>query len=219
MAWFILARAVFIGAMVAASAVLMPLPVPAWVNGALGAAAGALIVAFEIRLRSVSIFAVFGAVLGGVVGLLAARLLGAALLWANTGESGVTYLHYAVTLAFAYVGVVFGARRGEWLEPMRMVAAVSRRRALPLLQGARHFGDHRRPHRRHLRNRVPRRHAGRAAVRAEGTATGRRLLRRAQAEPRPARPRHPAEDPEDGFASRSSCRTRIFRTSARSTSS
>jgi uncharacterized protein YacL len=121
MAWFIVARAAFIAAMVAASVVFVPVPTNGWLNGAFGAAVGGVIVGFEAWLRRVSIYAVFGAVIGGVVGLLTAKLVAVTLFWTGA-DPRVTFLHAAVALALAYVGVVIGARRGEWLEPARMAA-------------------------------------------------------------------------------------------------
>ena len=93
---------------------------------------------------------------------------------------------------------------------------VPRRRTRAALQDSRHERHHRRPHRRRLRNGLHRRHHRHPAVRAQGAAVRRRLLRFAQAQPRPARARHPAADQEDGRASRSRFRTSIFRTSTKS---
>ena len=79
--------------------------------------------------------------------------------------------------------------------------AVPRHRPAAPLPHPRHQRDHRRPRRRHLRDRVSRRHARDPAVRAQGTAAGRRLVGLDEAQPRPARARHPAEDAEDVGAS------------------
>ena len=94
-----------------------------------------------------------------------------------------------------------------------------RRRAAEALPHSRHQRDHRRPDCRPLRDRVPRRHARHPAVRAQGAAARRRFLRLAQAQPRPARARHPAEDPEDVRRGRHDLRHRLSRRSARSISS
>ncbi len=138
-----------------------------------------------------------GAVLGGAIGLLLAKGIGAALFWVDPADQRVAFLHSFVLLLFPYLGLVVGGRKGEWLEPARLVTLFRAAGPAAALQDPRHLGDHRRPHRRPVRHRLHGRHAGHSAVRAQGAAAGRRLGRLDEAQPRPARPRHPAEGPED----------------------
>ena len=111
------------------------------------------------------------------------------------------------------------ARKGEWLEPARLVGAVPRHGPQQhykildtsvIIDGR--IADI-------CETGLPGRHAGDPAVRAQGAAAGRRLLRLDEAQPRPPRPRHPAEDPEDGGRRRHRSPTSTFPRSARSTSS
>ena len=63
----------------------------------------------------------FGALLGGACGLLIARMTGAGLFWANSGDSRVAFLHSLLLLVLPYIGLVLGGKSGEWLEPERLV--------------------------------------------------------------------------------------------------
>jgi uncharacterized protein YacL len=121
MAWFVLARALFIGAVAYSAIALRPLGDAVTLNVAFGAALAALVVIFEWRLRTTSVTHMLGAMLGGAVGLLVARLCGAALFWANPGDRRVAFLHAFVLLVFPYLGLIVGGRKGEWLEPARLV--------------------------------------------------------------------------------------------------
>ena len=119
----------------------------------------------------------------------------------STGRTSATHASSSSTAsscsALPYLGLVMGARNGEWLEPERIVG-LFRNTGPRSATDPRHQRHHRRPDRRHLRNRIHGRHARDPAVRAEGAAARRRLVGLDEAQPRPPRPRHPAEDSEDG---------------------
>jgi uncharacterized protein YacL len=122
MAWFILARALFVAAVGYSAYQLHPLASTGELpNIAFGLALGALIVVFELRLKNTSVTHMLGALLGGAVGLLAAKTIGAAMYWANLSDGKVVFLHSVILLALPYLGLVLGARRGEWLEPANLV--------------------------------------------------------------------------------------------------
>jgi uncharacterized protein YacL len=96
---------------------LRPLLVDPILNTVFGVVLGLLIVAFEVRLKNISVTHMVGALLGGAVGLLAAKTIGAALYWANLSDGRVVFLHSVILLALPYLGLVIGGRKGEWLEP------------------------------------------------------------------------------------------------------
>src|SRR5690349_8970853 len=122
-AWFALARVLFVTAVGYSAFQLEPLgPDSATLNVAFGLVLGLLIVVLEHRLKTTSVTHMIGALLGGAIGLLAARTIGAALYWANLGNERVVFLHSFILLALPYLGLVLGARRGEWLEPQNLVA-------------------------------------------------------------------------------------------------
>jgi uncharacterized protein YacL len=121
MAWFALARLLFVAAVGYSAYQLHPLvgdPVP---NLLFGLLTGGLFVALEIRLKDISVTHLLGALLGGAIGLAAAKTVGAALYWANLGDSRVVFLHSLILLGLPYLGIAMGARRGEWLEPANLI--------------------------------------------------------------------------------------------------
>jgi uncharacterized protein YacL len=132
MAWFVLARLFFIAAVGYSAFQLQPLSGGALPNLEFGTVMGALIVALEMRLKDISVTHMLGALLGGAIGLAAAKTLGAALYWANLGDGRVVFLHSLILLGLPYLGLVMGARKGEWLEPSNLIgmfrAAGPRRR-------------------------------------------------------------------------------------------
>ena len=75
-----------------------------------------------MRLRTAPVTHVLGALLGGAIGLGAAKVLGDALYWANLGDDRVVFLHSLILLALPYLGLVMGARKGEWLEPSNLIS-------------------------------------------------------------------------------------------------
>ena len=121
MAWFILARLAFIGAVAASAFMLRPLGADPLVNVAFGVGLAALSVAFEWQLRHTAVTHILGAFLGGAVGLLLAKGISAALCWIDHGDQRVAFLHSFILLVFPYIGVVLGSRKGEWLEPARLM--------------------------------------------------------------------------------------------------
>ena len=182
----LLVRALFVLAVTYAATLTRPFSASRRADLAIGVALGVLIVWIETRLRSAEVTDLLGALIGGAIGLGLAKTIGAALFWADTADRRVVFLHSFILLVFPYLGIVMGARKGEWLEPATACRAVPRHRTAEALPHPRHQRDHRRPHRRRLRDRVSRRHAGHPAVRAQGTAARRRLRRLAEAQPRAA---------------------------------
>jgi uncharacterized protein YacL len=51
-----------------------------------------------------------------------AKGIGAALFWADPGDQRVAFLHSYVLLLLPYLGLVIGGRKGEWLEPVRLMS-------------------------------------------------------------------------------------------------
>jgi uncharacterized protein YacL len=121
MAWFVLARVLFVAAVGYSAYQLQPLVAGAFPNTLFGIVIGALIVAFEIRLKHISVTHMLGALLGGAIGLLAAKTIGAALYWANLSDDRVVFLHSLILLALPYLGLVIGGRKGDWLAPENLV--------------------------------------------------------------------------------------------------
>ena len=122
MAWFLLARVLFVMAVTYAAVLVRPFAPNLDTNVVGGVALGIAIVLVESRLRSAEVTGFLGALIGGAIGLGVAKTIGAALFWADTTDSRVVFLHSFVLLVFPYLGLVMGARNGQWLEPERLVS-------------------------------------------------------------------------------------------------
>ena len=122
MAWFALARVLFVTAVAYAAALLHPLPFSILVNIAFALGLAALVVLFEGRLRETAVTRVLGALIGFAIGLGLARAIGAGLFWADTGDRRVEFLHSFILIVLPYLGLVIGGTQGEWLEPARLIS-------------------------------------------------------------------------------------------------
>jgi uncharacterized protein YacL len=121
MAWFILARLLFTGAVAYTAFVLRPLGPDPLVNVLFGLGLAGVAVLFEWLLRDLALTNLIGALLGGGIGLVLAVGIGAALYWADHSDRRVAFLDGFLLLLLPYLGLVIGARKGEWLEPARLV--------------------------------------------------------------------------------------------------
>ena len=116
---YLLVRGVFILVVVYAAAVINPVDGHPAVSAALGAAIALCIVLAETRLRDAAVTNLLGGLLGFGVGLVIATTIGSSLYWANTGSRGMQFLHAFIIIVPPYLGLVLGARKGEWLEPAK----------------------------------------------------------------------------------------------------
>jgi uncharacterized protein YacL len=122
MAWFVLARLLFVGAVSYSAFLLRPIGVDAALNVSFGLGLAVLAVAFEWQLRATPVSNMLGALLGGAIGLLLAKGIGAALFWVDPADQRAAFLHSFILLLLPYLGLVVGGRKGEWLEPTRMMS-------------------------------------------------------------------------------------------------
>jgi uncharacterized protein YacL len=121
MAWFALARILFVASVAYAAAVLRPLAIGPAPNVVFALGLAGLILYFENRLRETAVTRVLGALIGCAIGLMLARTIASGLFWTDSGDRRVEFLHSFVLIALPYLGLVFGAHHGEWLEPSRLV--------------------------------------------------------------------------------------------------
>src|SRR5262245_43731425 len=122
MSWYTVTRVCFVVAVAWAAAITRAFHPAVAVSAAFGILLGGLIVFIETRLRSAEVTDLLGALIGGAIGLGLSKTIGAALFWADTGDRRIVFLHSFILLVFPYLGIVMGARKGEWLEPARLVA-------------------------------------------------------------------------------------------------
>jgi uncharacterized protein YacL len=120
MPWHLVTRALFVAAVSWAASLTRPFHPVLEVNVAVGVLLGVLVVLIETRLRSAEVSDLLGALLGGAIGLGLSKTIGAALFWADASDRRVVFLHSFILLVFPYLGIVMGARKGEWLEPQRL---------------------------------------------------------------------------------------------------
>ncbi len=122
MAWFVVARTLFVAAVLVTAALLRPVDGSLAVNLGLGAGLAALGLVFETCVRGAQVSQVLGAIVGGAIGLGLARGIGAALFWTSATDRRVVFLYVILLIVLPYVGLVLGAKRGEWLQPARFIS-------------------------------------------------------------------------------------------------
>jgi uncharacterized protein YacL len=121
MAWFALARLLFAIAVGYVAALVRPLPFGTAANAGFGLALATIVSLFESRLRETPAWRLLGSLIGGTIGLAIARAIGLGLFWANSGDPRIEFLHSFTLIVLPYLGLVLGAKHGEWLEPARLV--------------------------------------------------------------------------------------------------
>jgi uncharacterized protein YacL len=122
MAWSALGRGLIVAAVAYSAALLQPVPF----GGVAGNVAFALVLAgivvvVERWLLLTSSSRLFAALIGSAIGLGIARAIEAGLFWTNGGDRRVEFLNLFLLIVLPYLGLSLGARRGEWLEPARLV--------------------------------------------------------------------------------------------------
>jgi len=115
----VLIRLVFTGVLLGAGYVLHPIPGHRFISiGAAGLIAVAIIF-FEMRIRRSSLKTLIGAAVGSILGIIGAYLIGSLI---SSQESMAvapetkTFLTLALTFFMAYVGLMVGAAKGDYLE-------------------------------------------------------------------------------------------------------
>jgi uncharacterized protein YacL len=121
MAWFILARLLFTVAVAYTAYHLRPIGPDPLFNVLFGLGLAGIAVLFEWLLRDLALTNLIGSILGGAVGLALALGIGAALYWADHNDERVAFLDGFLLLLLPYLGLVIGGRKGEWLEPARLM--------------------------------------------------------------------------------------------------
>jgi uncharacterized protein YacL len=123
MTWFAVGRVLIVAGIAYTAAVLEPMPGGLYANLAFALILVALVLVLEVRLHQTAPTRVFGALIGCAIGLAIARAIDGGLIWAaDRQDPRVEFLHSFLLLALPYLGLVLGAKNGEWLEPARLVA-------------------------------------------------------------------------------------------------
>jgi uncharacterized protein YacL len=121
MTWFAVGRALIVVGIAYAAALFQPLPFGLAANLAFALLLAALVVVLERQLHQTAPTRVFGALIGCAIGLAIARAVDAGLFWAgNRNNPRVEFFHTYLVMALPYLGLVLGAKNGQWLEPQRL---------------------------------------------------------------------------------------------------
>jgi uncharacterized protein YacL len=119
--WLIVVRVLVVALFAHAGWAYAPLGGRPGLGLALGALLGLSAIALELKLRTVPGPHMVGALVGGVTGLVGARLLRVAVEGLEIAAH--QFVHSALVLFLVYMGTVIGALKGEWFEPGHVVAA------------------------------------------------------------------------------------------------
>lgn len=115
----ILIRLVFTAILVAAGYVLHPVPGNPWISAGLAALIAIAIIFFEVRIRRASLKTLIGAAVGSILGIIGAFLIGLLISYQDSGAVAPgtrTFLTLALIFFMAYVGLMVGAAKGEYLD-------------------------------------------------------------------------------------------------------
>jgi uncharacterized protein YacL len=110
-------RALFVAGLACAAYFLRPVDLDAPIAAASGAALGILVVAFEIRIKQVSLKRLIGAAIGSVLGILGAYLISLVLhnAFVPVRSGTLGFVQLAVLALMAYCGLMIGAAKGDLL--------------------------------------------------------------------------------------------------------
>lgn len=119
--WLVLFRVFIVALLAHAGYVYPPIDGRPWLGLLLGLVTAVGFFALEMKIRGVSGPHLVGSLVGGIIGLLGARLVWSALIGLDV--VGEHFVHVLLVVFFGYVGIVIGGQKGEWFEPARIIAA------------------------------------------------------------------------------------------------
>lgn len=112
-------RIVFTAILVGAGYLLHPVPGPRAYSALIGALCAIAIIFFEMRIRRASLKTLIGAAVGSIMGIVGAYLIGMLI---STQEADAVppeskaFLTLALAFFMAYVGLMVGAAKGEYID-------------------------------------------------------------------------------------------------------
>ncbi|HEY2961075.1 MAG TPA: hypothetical protein VGJ37_01580, partial [Pyrinomonadaceae bacterium] len=113
----VLIRLLFAAILIAAGYVLKPVAGDAWISAGVGALIAICIILFELRIRRASLKTLIGAAVGSIFGILGAYLIGSLISRQESIEAeDKTFMTIALTFFMAYVGLMVGAAKGDYLD-------------------------------------------------------------------------------------------------------
>jgi uncharacterized protein YacL len=115
----ILIRLVFTALLVAAGYVLHPIQNKPLLSAGVAAAIALAIIMFERRIQRASLKTLIGAAVGSILGIVGAYLIGSLISTQHSdavAPGTKTFLTLALTFLMAYIGLVVGAAKGDYLD-------------------------------------------------------------------------------------------------------
>ena len=115
----LLIRLVFTGLLVAAGYVLHPIQNKPFLSAIVAAGIALAIIMFERRIQRASLKTLIGAAVGSILGITGAYLIGSLISSQHSDAVAPgmkTFLTLALTFLMAYIGLVVGAAKGDYLD-------------------------------------------------------------------------------------------------------
>lgn len=115
----VLIRLIFTAVLVAAGYLLHPVRNDRVTSAIVAAVVAVAIIFFEIRIRRASLKTLIGAAVGSIMGITGAYLIGSLITSQDNNAVAVetkTFLTLALTFFMAYVGLMVGAAKGDYLD-------------------------------------------------------------------------------------------------------
>src|SRR5216683_507033 len=113
----VIIRLIFTGILVAAGYVLKPVAGDSWISAGVGALIAVCIILFELRIRRATLKTLIGAAVGSILGILGAFLIGLLIMWQESlPPEGRTFLTLGLVFLMAYVGLMVGGAKGDFIE-------------------------------------------------------------------------------------------------------
>jgi uncharacterized protein YacL len=103
--------------LISAGYFLKPIANDAWISAGAGGLIAVCIIVFELRIRRATLKTLIGAAVGSILGILGAFLIGSLISRQEAIDAeDKTFLTLALTFFMAYVGLMVGAAKGDYLE-------------------------------------------------------------------------------------------------------
>ena len=120
--WVLFIRLLLLVAIALTTAAYAPMPWGRTVGAAVGAGLGLAFIYIESRIRTVPARQVAGGFIGGLLGIILAFLVGIPLSKIPMSADAQAFWQALVFLFFIYLGLMLGWKKGEWFDPMAILA-------------------------------------------------------------------------------------------------
>jgi uncharacterized protein YacL len=123
-------RAVFTVILIWAGYFLRPIPTSRVYSMIAGGGLAIIILYFETRVRRASLRTLIGAAIGSILGIIGAAMIGFLIIQQESkalGEEPKAYITIVILIFMAYVGLMVGAAKGEYLDLSALGGILSER--------------------------------------------------------------------------------------------